>query len=98
MTTRSKKQPNANLFAALRAAFPADLDCVAVETDNGLFYSWRDLDRGSAMIANLLQGLGLVLVVAEYFADSIQHQLADCGLASWPIGEIRAGNRDVIVD
>lgn len=59
MTTRSKKQPNANLFAALRAAFPADLDRVAVETDNGLFYSWRDLDRGSAMIANLLQGLGL---------------------------------------
>ena len=27
---------NQNLFAALRAAFPADLDAVAVETDNGL--------------------------------------------------------------
>ena len=50
---------NANLFAALRAAFPADLDRVAVETDNGLFYSWRDLDRASAMIANLLGALGL---------------------------------------
>ena len=50
---------NANLYAALRAAFPADLDAVAVETDNGLNYSWRDLDRASAMIANLLDALSL---------------------------------------
>lgn len=50
---------NANLFAALRAAFPADLDAIAVETDNGLRYSWRDLDRGSAMLANLLDSLQL---------------------------------------
>ena len=28
---------NANLYAALRAAFPADLDSIAVETDDGLF-------------------------------------------------------------
>ena len=48
---------NQNLFAALRAAFPADLDAVAVETDNGLRYSWRDLDRASAMVANLLASL-----------------------------------------
>ena len=34
---------NRNLFAALRAAFPQDLDAVAVETDTGLAYSWRDL-------------------------------------------------------
>ncbi|MES2424309.1 MAG: malonyl-CoA synthase [Pseudomonadota bacterium] len=51
--------PNPNLFAALRAAFPADLDAVAVETDNGLRYSWRDIDRASAMMANLLTSLGL---------------------------------------
>ncbi|MBC5783084.1 malonyl-CoA synthase [Ramlibacter sp. USB13] len=50
---------NRNLFAALRAAFPQDLDTVAVETDNGLAYSWRDLERGTAMIANLLQSLGI---------------------------------------
>ncbi len=50
---------NHNLFAALRAAFPASLDDVAVETDHGLFYSWRDLDRATAMVANLLQSLGL---------------------------------------
>ena len=50
---------NHNLFAALRAGFPADLDGVAIETDNGLNYSWRDLDRATAMLANLLQSLKL---------------------------------------
>lgn len=51
--------PNANLFAALRAAFPADLDGLAVETAAGQRYSWRDIDRASAMLANLLGSLGL---------------------------------------
>ncbi|SFM46559.1 malonyl-CoA synthase [Variovorax sp. OV329] len=55
----AQPQANANLYAALRAAFPADLDSMAVETDNGLHYSWRDLDRASAMIANLLDALSL---------------------------------------
>ncbi|MGC1172947.1 malonate--CoA ligase [Polaromonas sp.] len=50
---------NNNLFAALRAAFPEDLDTVAVETDTGLNYSWRDLDRSTAMMANLLKSLDL---------------------------------------
>ena len=54
---------NANLFAALRAAVPADLDATAIETADGpqapLRYSWRDLERGSAMIANLLGGLAI---------------------------------------
>jgi malonyl-CoA/methylmalonyl-CoA synthetase len=50
---------NNNLFAALRAAFPKDLDAVAVETDTGLNYSWRDLERSTAMMANLLQSLDL---------------------------------------
>ena len=48
-----------NLFAALRAAFPDDLDEIAVETDNGLHYSWRDLERATAMLANLLGSLNL---------------------------------------
>ncbi len=51
-----------NLFSALRAAFPADLDQVAVETADTavpLHYTWRDLERGSAMIANLLDSLDL---------------------------------------
>jgi malonyl-CoA/methylmalonyl-CoA synthetase len=54
-----KKTANANLFSALRAAFPAELDSIAVETESGLFYSWRDIERGSAMIANLLDALKL---------------------------------------
>ena len=49
----------ANLYAALRAAFPADLERVAIETDTGLAYTWRDLERGTAMIANLLESLAL---------------------------------------
>jgi malonyl-CoA/methylmalonyl-CoA synthetase len=48
-----------NLFSALRAAFPADLTATAVETDEGLRYSWQDLDRATAMMANLLQSLDL---------------------------------------
>jgi malonyl-CoA/methylmalonyl-CoA synthetase len=57
MTDRSGT--DRNLFEALRQAFPSDLDSIAIETDNGLLYSWRDLDRASAMLANLLEGLGL---------------------------------------
>ena len=54
---------NHNLFAALRAAFPADLNATAVETTDAqgelLSYSWQDLERGSAMLANLLASLNL---------------------------------------
>ena len=48
-----------NLFEALRASFPADRDSVAIETDDGLLYSWRDIERASAMLANLLESLEL---------------------------------------
>ena len=53
---------NHNLFAALRAGFPAELDAVAIETADTaepLAYTWRDLDRASAMIANLIDSLDL---------------------------------------
>ncbi|HET7524539.1 MAG TPA: malonyl-CoA synthase [Burkholderiaceae bacterium] len=54
---------NANTFAALRAEFPADLDAVAIETADGpgapLHYTWRDLERGSAMLANVFASLDL---------------------------------------
>jgi malonyl-CoA/methylmalonyl-CoA synthetase len=56
-------ETNHNLYAALRAAFPADLDAIAIETAGGadpaLRYSWRDLDEASAMLASLLGGLAL---------------------------------------
>ena len=54
---------DSNLFAALRAAFPANLDEAAVEAvsphGEPLNYSWRDLDRISARMANLLASLQL---------------------------------------
>jgi malonyl-CoA/methylmalonyl-CoA synthetase len=77
--------PNGNLFSALRAAFPADLNAVAVEAvqDDGtsLNYSWRDLDRATAMLANLLDSLGLpdgarVAVQVEKSVEALMLYLA----------------------
>ena len=70
-----------NLFAALRAAFPADLNSIAIETDNGLNYSWRDLDRGTAMMANLLASLELepgarIAVQVEKSVEAVMLYLA----------------------
>jgi malonyl-CoA/methylmalonyl-CoA synthetase len=48
-----------NLYQALRSAFPQDLGSTAIETDDGQFYTWHDLERGSAMLANYLQSLEL---------------------------------------
>ena len=76
---------NANLFVALRAGFPADLDGIAVETldddEGGLFYTWRDIERASAMLANLLASLDLpqgsrIAVQAEKSVESLLFYLA----------------------
>jgi len=40
-------------------------------------------------------GIGLVLVVSPYYAESIRHQLADNGVESWVIGRVEAGPRGV---
>ena len=48
-----------NLYHAMRAAFPLDLEATAVETDTGQLYTWRDLERGTSMLANFLQSLDL---------------------------------------
>lgn len=48
-----------NLYSVLRAGFPADLDTIAVETDQGQRYRWRDLEQGSARLANFFDSLGL---------------------------------------
>ena len=74
-------QANDNLFSALRAAFPSDLDAIAIETDNGLNYSWRDLERATAMMANLLQSLALpagsrVAVQVEKSVEAVMLYLA----------------------
>ena len=72
---------NENLFAALRAAFAPDADSIAIETDIGLLYTWRDLDRATAMIANLLRSLSLpegsrVAVQVEKSVEALMLYLA----------------------
>ena len=73
---------NANLFVALRTGFPADLDGVAIETvDTGLGYTWRDLERATAMLASVLESLDLppssrIAVQAEKSVESLLFYLA----------------------
>ncbi len=69
------------MFAVLRAGFSSDLDKPAIETDEGLFYSWRDLERGTAMMANLLASLELpagarVAVQVEKSVETVMLYLA----------------------
>ena len=50
---------NANLYALFESRFPDDRTACCIETHNGRYYSWNDLDRASAKIANLLSNLRL---------------------------------------
>ncbi len=58
---------NQNLYALLRAQFPSDLRACALEavaTDSKRkpnYYTWADLEQGSAKIANLFKSLKIVL-------------------------------------
>ncbi|ARP94845.1 malonate--CoA ligase [Bordetella genomosp. 13] len=49
---------NANLYAVLESGFPADRGAIALETPD-LLYTWDDIDRATACLANLLASLGL---------------------------------------
>jgi malonyl-CoA/methylmalonyl-CoA synthetase len=50
---------NANLYALFESRFPTDKSACSIETHDGLFYSWADLERATAKMANLLAGLKL---------------------------------------
>ena len=50
---------NANLYALFASRFPQDRTACCIETHDGLYYSWNDLDRATAKLANLLAGLDL---------------------------------------
>jgi malonyl-CoA/methylmalonyl-CoA synthetase len=71
-----------NLFVALRDAFPDELDTVAIETvETGLVYTWRDIERATAMFANLLDSLDLppssrIAVQVEKSVESLLFYLA----------------------
>ncbi|MFM8464034.1 MAG: AMP-binding protein, partial [Burkholderiaceae bacterium] len=72
---------NANLYAVFRQRFPSDLDDCWLETSDSLYYSWRDLERGSAKIANLLASLNLpagarVAAQVEKSAEALMLYLA----------------------
>jgi malonyl-CoA/methylmalonyl-CoA synthetase len=93
-----------NLFSALRNAFPADLDQVAIETADSatpLHYTWRDLERGTAMLANLLASLELppgarIAVQTEKSVEALMLYLAvlRAGLVYLPLNN--AYQRDEI--
>jgi malonyl-CoA/methylmalonyl-CoA synthetase len=85
--------PNANLYARLRPHFPVDLHATAIETADApgghdahaafvpLHYTWADLERGSARMANLFADLALpagarVLVHADKSVECVMLYLA----------------------
>ena len=48
-----------NLYSLLEKGFPKDRQSCALETHDGLYYSWNDLERATAKMANLLKSLKL---------------------------------------
>jgi malonyl-CoA/methylmalonyl-CoA synthetase len=83
---------NANLYARLRPFFPERLDDTAIETADAagahdghpftpLHYTWRDLERGIARMANLFADLALpagarVLVHVDKSVEAVMLYLA----------------------
>ena len=72
---------NANLYALFASRFPSDRDTCCIETASGALYSWDDVERASARIANLLAGLGLpaasrIAVQVEKSAEALILYLA----------------------
>ncbi|MEO6919529.1 MAG: malonyl-CoA synthase [Collimonas sp.] len=49
----------ANLYALFASHFPADKTACCIETHDGQYYSWGDVERASARIANLFASLDL---------------------------------------
>ncbi|MGH6609576.1 MAG: malonate--CoA ligase [Burkholderiaceae bacterium] len=50
---------NGNLYAAVEACLPKDLDSICIESHDGSLYTWRDLHYASGRIANWLTSLNL---------------------------------------
>ena len=78
---------NKNLFAAIRAAFPDDLNAIAIESADSATgttfkrYSWHDIDEQTARLANLLRSLALpegsrVAVQTEKSVEALMLYLA----------------------
>ena len=70
-----------NLYSLFESRFPQDRTACCIETHDGLYYSWNDLDRASAKMANLLTGLDLpagarIAVQVEKSAEALILYLA----------------------
>ena len=48
-----------NLYELLETGFPKDKSSCAIETHDGLYYSWDDLEKATSKMANLLASLKL---------------------------------------
>ena len=48
-----------NLYSVLEKGFAKDKSSCALETHDGLYYSWSDLEKATAKVANLLTSLKL---------------------------------------
>lgn len=81
-----------NLYSILESGFPADRDRVCLEVPDGRDRTWRDIERGSARIANWLSSLELpigsrVAAVVEKSPEALMLYLATlrAGLVYLPL-------------
>ncbi len=97
---------NANLYTLFESRFPQDRDACWLETDEGQYYSWSDLERGSAKIANLFASLNLpqgsrVAVQVEKSPEALMLYLATirAGLVYLPLNTAyRAAEMDYFIN
>lgn len=88
------------LHENLRRILPAGVG-VAIDRDSwtvppvfGWLQQLGDVDEGE-MFRVFNMGVGLVLVVSPFYAESVQKQLSTCGMASTLIGRVVEGNQSV---
>jgi malonyl-CoA/methylmalonyl-CoA synthetase len=72
---------NTNLYALFANHFPKDLSRCCIETHDDRYYSWLDIERASAKLANLLSSLNLsagarIAVQVEKSAEALILYLA----------------------
>lgn len=88
------------IFDNLRRIVPKNVDIVLTRGSWAVppVFSWLqrlgDLDEAE-MFRVFNMGIGMILVVSAYYADSIRHQLAAKGIDSWIIGRAELGTGHV---
>lgn len=97
---------NANLYALFASRFPDDESACCIETHDGRFYSWDDLERATAKIANSLMSLNLpansrIAVQVEKSPEALMLYLATvrAGFVYLPLNTAyRAGEIDYFLN